>query len=590
MLPIAIACFMITEMPSPKSSDRSRNVPLELCESPGTLAETDRNSSAEIASDRHRLLLIRPEPQTGECRVGYWHRVAHEHGLRETKLLACTLGIRSSAQLRVCPACLREGSGHWSESWTSSFLPICPIHQVWLSDECTACGSRINFASSNLQTCKCGEPFGQADGRPVEAEVALALHRGDTPHEVLVWLGALAHFGLTSRPQKRATVRRVLLQRDLAIAGARIVNGWPASFSELLGQVREPPLATGAPQLVREAFPNLSRMVRDLASKAWRNRVQDALLAYVVDSARSTNPISTPTKKATEVQPSLKMLAQDLGISLRRLSHLIDSMPEGHLCIRRAGKGRRKLVVREEDRQMLKAHLGDSITVAQAVNLLGIQPRRVAALVASGKLHASGATISQNSVHELTSSLLARVIPSGASEGTVSLREAFRKWIRAKDTGEFLTAISAGELRIHSSKESPRLGDLILRVEDARAWQPTERLQRMDWFTIPQAAIVLKLKQEVLYGLVNQGLISTQVRDTGRRASRSISSSEIRKFQAHYEPLANAARRARVLPRHAHSWALNEHLELVSGPTIDGVRQYFVRTQALLPGDLWERT
>ncbi|MDZ4104043.1 MAG: hypothetical protein U1E12_20445 [Hydrogenophaga sp.] len=315
-------------------------------------------------SDSPAKLLIRPDKQSGECSLGYWHRVAHENGLRETKLLAGTLGIRSFAQLRVCPACLREGSVHWSESWSSSFLPICPIHQVWLSDECTACGSQIKFASSNLQTCKCGEPYGQGADTPVEAEVALALNRGDAQHEVLVWLGALAHFGLTSRPQKRATVRRVSLQRNLAIAGARIVNGWPATFSELLDQVRQPPLASGVPQLVREAFPNLGRMVRDLASKAWRKRVQDALHAYVVESARSINPISTPTKGATELQPSLRMLAQDLDVSLRRLSHLIDSMPNGYLCVRRAGKGRRKLVVREEDRQMLKAHLDDSITVA----------------------------------------------------------------------------------------------------------------------------------------------------------------------------------------------------------------------------------
>lgn len=576
-------------MNSRMNLDHSRNTRQEGSADPAALAEMDRKTSSGIAPELHRQLLIRPERESDECRVGYWHRVAHESGLRETKLLAGTLGIRSSAQLRVCPACLREGSVHWSESWTSSFLPICPIHQVWLSDECTACGSQIKFASSNLQTCKCGVPFGHGADTPVEAEITLALHRGDTPHEVLVWLGALAHFGLTSRPQKRATVRRVSLQRDLALAGARIVNGWPASFSELLDQVRQPPLATSVPQLVREAFPNLSRMVRDLASKAWRKRVQDALHAYVVESARSINPISTPTKGATELQPSLKMLAHELNVSLRRLSHLIDSMPNGYLCVRRAGKGRRKLVVREEDRQMLKAHLDDSITVAQAVDLLGIQPRRVAALVASGKLHACGASISLSSVHELTSSVLARVISSGASEGTVSLSEAFRKWIRAQDTGEFLTAICAGELGIRSSKESPRLGDLILRVVDARAWRPTERHLRMDWLTIPQAAIVLKLKQEVLYGLVNQGLISTQVRDTGRRASRSISSSEIRKFQAHYEPLANAARRAGVPPRHVHSWALNEHLELISGPSVDGARQYFVRTEAQSPGDLWER-
>ncbi|MCM3565507.1 TniQ family protein [Hydrogenophaga intermedia] len=568
-------------MSSRNQPDHIPNIRQEVSSSPAALAKVRREISAGIAPDLRGQLLVRSEKGSDECRLGYWHRVAHENGLRETKLLAGKLGIRSSAQLRVCPACLREGSARWPESWTSSFLPICPIHQVWLTDKCTACGSQIKFSSSNLQTCKCGEPFGQAGDAPVDVEVARALHRGDTPHELLIWLGALAHFGLTTKPQKRATVRRVSVQRDLATAGAKIINGWPGSFSVLLDQVRQPPLATGVPQLVIEAFPNLSRMVRDVASDMWRKLVQDAMREFVIASARSINPISTPTDKATELQPSLRMLAQELNVSLRRLSHLIDSMPNGHLCIRRAGKGRRKLVVREEDRQMLKAHLFDKVTIGQAVDLLAIQPRRIAALVASGTLHASGAYISRSSVQELTSMVRARIRKCVASEETVSLSVVFRRWVRARDTGEFLAAICAGELHIHSSEKLPRLGDLNLSVREVRAWRPTERLNRMDWLTIPQAAIALRLKQEVLYGLVNQGLISTQVRDTGRRNSRSISSTELRRFQEHYEPLVSAARRAGVLPRNAHSWALNEHLELVSGPSVDGARQYFVRTQAL---------
>lgn len=583
------ACFGITEMNSHNKLDRIPNIRQEGCSSSAALAKVRREISLDVAPDLRGQLLVRPEKESDECQLGYWHRVAHENGLRETNLLAGKLGIRSAAQLRVCPACLREGSTHWQESWTSSFLPICPIHQVWLTDECTACGSQIKFSSSNLQTCKCGEPFGRAADAPVDGEIARALHRGDTPHELLIWLGALARFGLTTKPQKRATVRRVSVQRDLAIAGARIINGWPEAFAELLVQLRQPPLATGVPQLLREAFPNLSRMVRDIASDMWRRRVQDAMRAFVIESARSSNPISTPTEKATELQPSLRMLAQELNVSLRRLSHLIDSMPDGHLCIRRAGKGRRKLVVREEHRQMLKAHLDDSFTIGQAVDLLGIQPRRVAVLVASGTLQACGANISRSSVQELTCMVLTRYRTSVASEGTVSLSEAFRKWVRAQDTYEFLAAVCAGELHVHSSEKSPRLGDLNLSVKEVRAWRPTERLNRMDWLTIPQAAIALKLKQEVLYGLVNQGLISTQVRDTGRRNSRSISSTELRRFQEQYEPLVSAARRAGVLPRNAYSWALNGHLQLVSGPSVDGARQYFVRTQTLPQGDLWER-
>jgi hypothetical protein len=522
-------------------------------------------------------ILIRPTRFPDECDVGYWHRVAHENGLRETKWLAHAMGLRSHARLRVCPCCLRAASPKWARSWQTSPIPVCSSHQTWLIDGCSKCGRPISFHTSNFLACACGEPLWKAVPDSVESEVSRAMEEYGASSEALLWLGSLSLNCLPSRPQKRASVRRVSVQRSFIIAGARVVNDWPAAFRLILGRDRHPPIAVGVPQLLKEAFPGLSRMIRDLACDHWRSRVHEALEGYVADSVTTEHPILKPSKKASELRPNRMKLAQDLSVGKRRLTRLIDTLPPEQLLVRRGRSGRRRIMVRGDHLQLFQQHLNDTISLTSVARLLGIQPSRVTALVVSGELHRKGTGFSRNEVLEFDRNLVARLTREAEGVKAVSLSNVFRKWVRVADTSAFLASVRSGDLAAWWDGAPARMGDLILDASQALAWRAPPCQTALDWLTIPKAATALKLKQEVVYGLVHKGWIKTENRPGGRRRSRTVSVEEIDLFKSRFEPLVEAAKRAGVPARRALEWATTEGFELITGPSVDASRQYFVR-------------
>jgi hypothetical protein len=89
--------------------------------------------------------------------------------------------------------------------------------------------------------------------------------------------------------------------------------------------------------------------------------------------------------------------------------------------------------------------------------------------------------------------------------------------------------------------------------------------------SVNEAAQQLALKQQVAYDLIQHGLlVTTESELQGRRITRAY----IDAFQATYISLAEFSRSVHRAPR----WVLkNIHVAPISGPSIDGSRQYFFR-------------
>lgn len=523
------------------------------------------------------LLLVRPAKESVECDLGYWHRLAHVNGLCQTRWLTAAAGVRSFAHQRVCPACLREDAPRWLTTWQVDVLPICITHRIWLTDACPVCGLGISFRSSNFLACRCGALFGHGCDMPVEDEVLDAIAHQHVPPKVLIWLGALATFDLGSRPQRRASNRKVRAVRALAQAGSAVIKDWPESFDHLLQRIRRPAATAGRPQLVKEAFPGLHRMINDLPAGAWRENIQAATDAYVTRSTGTADPISTPRTMPTEQQPSQKMLARDLGIGLRRLSKLIDTEPEKNLFIRRSGKGRRKLVVHEGHRETLREQVEDALSLKRAAMLLGLRPQRVMALVDAGGLTQIRSLYSRRAVVELVRSLVPLVQSDLSSEEVVNLNQAFKRWIRVADTNDFLEAVRRGDIKGCPINAGQRLGDVLVSAQQAKCWQRPARPSELVRLTIPEAALALGLKQQVVYDLVRRGFLKTHVHDKGARITRCVLAGDLRLFRLDFEPLVQIAKEAGVTPKKAYTWAVHFGMDVVTGPCVDGSRQYFVR-------------
>ena len=120
--------------------------------------------------------------------------------------------------------------------------------------------------------------------------------------------------------------------------------------------------------------------------------------------------------------------------------------------------------------------------------------------------------------------------------------------------------------------------DLCLVESEVKAWNQASAAP-CEEVPIPQAAVLLGLKQEVMYHLVRVGLLQTSDQLVGRRKCRVISQHEIRRFSIEVSPLSRLASLNGIDFRSAQRWARERRLELVSGPGIDGGRQFFVRNR-----------
>lgn len=108
-------------------------------------------------------------------------------------------------------------------------------------------------------------------------------------------------------------------------------------------------------------------------------------------------------------------------------------------------------------------------------------------------------------------------------------------------------------------------------------WLETLRRSTTDWVWIPTAAILLGLKQQVVYQLVDKNLLIANL-DVKNRFHQ-ISLSSVERFRQEYVSLVELAKQKNMA-----SIALLKQLDArpVTGPKVDGGRQYFYRRDDLV--------
>jgi hypothetical protein len=154
---------------------------------------------------------------------------------------------------------------------------------------------------------------------------------------------------------------------------------------------------------------------------------------------------------------------------------------------------------------------------------------------------------------------------------TVSLSVVLKSW-RLKN-GEFpalVVALLKGSLtpKIDETKSVP-LGHINLGVGQLRKWLLVTRLENAKGISIDAAAKYMGLKQEVVYHLERKGLISSSNSD---KLEKRLSLLDIVNFQRQYISLAALAKNSNCSPK---KFLQQSSVEPVTGPDIDGGRQYF---------------
>lgn len=161
---------------------------------------------------------------------------------------------------------------------------------------------------------------------------------------------------------------------------------------------------------------------------------------------------------------------------------------------------------------------------------------------------------------------------------TVTLRHALRYWrITDRELGAILMAMRQGNIAF-ALAEQGRLRDATFDKCALHDWLGRYRKSTSDSVFVPTAARLLGLKQEVVYGLIEKGLLAAEQVVKREISFTRIPLSNLEKFRQTYVPLVQLARQ-----RGTTSTELIKRLAAkpVTGPMVDGGRQYFFKRDDL---------
>jgi hypothetical protein len=394
-----------------------------------------------------------------------------------------------------------------------------------------------------------------------------------------MWFGAIDEFGLSEKPLKRASNSSVEIANKLLEKGAEIVRDWPTAFLAKLDLWRcKPDKGTGL-QLFRSAFPGLLRRVARLESQLWRDRILAALDNYAVHSRLTAMPIIGRQTFLTRTD-SQKAVASELGIRTERLQSILDQSRTAAF-VRSTANGRSRRYIDSAAVAQASAFLASQMSTKQAASYLGLSPPRIEQLIVGKTLLRRDGWLSRSELDAFCTKLLAaaRELDTPVSK-PVSLSYVLQNWVPVTMTSELFQAIGEGSISFRKG-ETSSVSSWIVEESSIRAWRASLPYLTSEYFSIPESAARLGLKQQVVYGLVNSKLLKTSVQFLRKRRARCITRVEIVNFQKAYVALSSLARRHKIQNKQSVSWAVAQGMKLVTGPSIDGSRQYFVRTESI---------
>ncbi len=394
-------------------------------------------------------------------------------------------------------------------------------------------------------------------------------------------LGALDKHGLFGKPLKRASAASVDVERQLITAGAALMLGAPSTITDLLDRIQSRLEPSSGVRLVGEAFPGLLPMLRKRLDRHGRDWVMKHLTIFVQASLEVGAPVVWRSR-ATASASGAKAVGVSLGMRPERVGPLAAAL--GASSVKRVTpSGRSMIVMAPSAVERLRATRADTLSMTAAAARFGLSPPRLVVLAQAGHIARLGPGVSAASVAALVARVTGRAEPVGdADVHMLTVTQAMRLLVPTSRTGDFIVALLNGAVTV-AATSTRQVGFRDIRVRRDAARAVLGRSRSPDGLlSIPAAAAALGLKQQVTYHLIRRGLLPSIRRHVGRRVARFVSPANLERFKQDYRPLASVAAGAGVGSRRAVAWADAAGLELVTGPGVDGCRQYFVRVAATL--------
>jgi DNA-binding transcriptional MerR regulator len=580
-------------------------------------------------------LPVRPRPIYGEATSGFLKRVAQANGYETLRQLGRTFrsfdmfcqaldlsfternglfgpypsywghsdfknGLTAAdfnySQLRWCPLCFSE-SPHLRGQWLLKVSCVCTWHGVWLLECCSHCGRAQRSDRVNFEQCACGaslagiqdikfapdsvRQLSRAIEDSIDGKSALADFPAMSLAEWLRLIGYLGQFSEIYQPSKPGKISK-LHQLDTAIAlmseVSKILEHWPKDFHMLLWAIQGQSAAKAS---IRDTFGSLYHVLyRDLPGRCFqflRDEFECYLHQYWPGMVCKRNRVFKPETVAKHPRLTLKQAAKKAGVAESTVRHFM-----------RAGlitgdqielpSGRKMYSIDEQSLAQIAVLAKGCVSLGQAAKQLALPECRVRELILGGFLKPLVSRVQDNAATWLIPKQQVQRLfftDAGPNTGqpTIIVRHILKYWhLREGEWMDLVQSLSEHQLvPVGKLAEPVPLGDIMLDEQKVRQWLLEKRYASGATLSVDEAAQRLGLKQQVVYDLVKLGLLATiQDHLPGRRVTQV----SLEDFRTHYISLAEYARSLDRAPR----WLLQTlPVKPISGPMIDGSRQYFFR-------------
>lgn len=166
---------------------------------------------------------------------------------------------------------------------------------------------------------------------------------------------------------------------------------------------------------------------------------------------------------------------------------------------------------------------------------------------------------------------------------TVALGHLIRYWPWTNEQiGLLLVDILNGDLVPAGVLKSGKgVGTLMLHVHDLDHWFAGKQREPCAELTIPDIALRMEIKQEVVYALVRSGLLQSSSRKVGRRTEQRVKALILEEFEQRYILGRDIAQLLGRSPRAVAEFLLADGVQPVAGPGVDKCRQNVFQRDAI---------
>lgn len=519
---------------------------------------------------------------------------------------------------KACPLCLDEAPYHRA-TWDLVPISVCPVHAVRLVDRCT-CGARLGWGSRPLLRCS---DMGCADDvRDIPAfsvpdkemggvrAVDALLRHGDcdgldagqvadlSVGERIFLIFRLGVFALgyerSTRPPVFARQHGDQFHRVLD-AGWRICADWPRGFHALLEERRAAAEGRGGRFGVQRAFGSMHRRVEALGDSPHARLMARAIADYVVGCPELATRAPEIRRARTSADPqhrhaTVREAMQLLGVGFDRVRELGEE--RALWIVPPTGKGAPALL-RADGLHELYRERSAHLSKRDVCRELGIAKRTVERLREAGFLptvpdpdEPDFLAYPREGIEALIRKLEASV-PDGkraTPRPAVTIAGVARRvYLPGFDTFDVIRAVLEGRLApVALSRRAKGLGRFLFREADVDRLAAEIRAQECETMSVVEAAAELGVKQEVAYHWVRVELLGTVAGAKVTEAGRRVTAEALRRFREEYATGTEVARRLGLAVRWASVHLRERGVRPVSGPGVDGARQYlFRRAEAL---------